>query len=171
MQRQSVSNNDKRALRINEAAALYGLSRSSLYVLMARGTLRSVKVGARRLVPRDALESLIAGGDQRAVPPLYASEIAWRPMRTMAVYAGNPVKPNTRKSKFDVRHPSNLGGNGGQRRDRRNDAEGRFEERRVGSSRCTLDAFNSRGQGRLCGRVDSPLRAGRRSRRRAGGRR
>jgi excisionase family DNA binding protein len=64
MQEHLVSTNDKRALRINEAAALYGLSRSSLYVLMARGSLRSVKLGGRRLIPRDAIESLIAGASK-----------------------------------------------------------------------------------------------------------
>jgi excisionase family DNA binding protein len=55
---------DKRALRVNEAAALYGLSRSTIYVLMASGSLRSVKIRGRRLIPRDALEALLVKGDQ-----------------------------------------------------------------------------------------------------------
>ena len=54
-----------RAMRVNEAAAAYGLSRATLYKLMARsgavGGLRSVKIGGRRLIPVDALEALIAG--------------------------------------------------------------------------------------------------------------
>ena len=49
-----------RALRVNDAVTQYGLSRSTLYKLMAAGTLRSVRVGGRRLIPRDALEALIA---------------------------------------------------------------------------------------------------------------
>lgn len=53
-----------RALRVNDAAALYGLSRSTLYKLMATGVLKSVRVGGRRLIPRDAMEKLIAGGGQ-----------------------------------------------------------------------------------------------------------
>jgi excisionase family DNA binding protein len=55
---------EKRALRINEAASLYGISRSTIYKIMAAGTLRSVKIGGRRLIPRDALEALIAEGQQ-----------------------------------------------------------------------------------------------------------
>jgi excisionase family DNA binding protein len=64
MQLQTPSANDRRALRVNEAAALYGISRSTIYVLMARGTLRTVKIAGRRLVPKDAIEALIAGGGQ-----------------------------------------------------------------------------------------------------------
>ena len=56
---------EKRALRINEAVTLYGISRSTIYKVMAEGTLRTVKIGGRRLIPRDALEALISeGGDQ-----------------------------------------------------------------------------------------------------------
>ena len=57
----TIPSNEKRALRIKEASALYGISRSTIYVLMARGTLKSVKVGGSRLVPVDAMEELIAG--------------------------------------------------------------------------------------------------------------
>jgi excisionase family DNA binding protein len=56
-----------RSLRVNDAAAIYGLSRSTLYKLMqAGGPLRSVVVGGRRLIPVDALEALIGGN---GVPP------------------------------------------------------------------------------------------------------
>jgi excisionase family DNA binding protein len=52
-----------RSLRVNDAAAIYGVSRSTLYKLMKPGgPLRSVKLGGRRLIPVDALEALIAGG-------------------------------------------------------------------------------------------------------------
>jgi excisionase family DNA binding protein len=53
---------ERLALRVNEAAAVTGLSRSTLYVLMRNGALRSVRVAGRRLIPRDALEALLQGG-------------------------------------------------------------------------------------------------------------
>jgi hypothetical protein len=63
--------NDKRTLpappdtvlayRINDAAKVAGLSRSSLYVLMGEGKLRSVLVAGRRLIPADALRDLLRG--------------------------------------------------------------------------------------------------------------
>jgi excisionase family DNA binding protein len=53
----------RRAYQVNEAVATYRLSRSTIYKLMAAGTLRSVKVGGRRLIPVEALEALI-GADQ-----------------------------------------------------------------------------------------------------------
>ena len=51
----------RRAYQISEAVDTYRLSRSTLYKLMSTGTLRSVKVGGRRLIPVEALEALIAG--------------------------------------------------------------------------------------------------------------
>jgi len=54
----------RRAYQVNEAAAAYRLSRSTLYKLMAIGKLRTVKIGGRRLIPVDAIEALIAGGAQ-----------------------------------------------------------------------------------------------------------
>jgi excisionase family DNA binding protein len=54
---------EKRAFHVKEAAAVYRLSRSTLYKLMAAGILRTVKVGGRRLIPRDALEALLEGGE------------------------------------------------------------------------------------------------------------
>jgi excisionase family DNA binding protein len=60
----STLKDEKRALRINEASALYGISRSTIYKIMAAGTLHTVKIGGRRLIPRDALEALIAEGNQ-----------------------------------------------------------------------------------------------------------
>lgn len=49
----------KLALRINEAVAASGLSRSTLYVLMARKHLPAVKVGGRRLIMRHDLEMFL----------------------------------------------------------------------------------------------------------------
>ena len=59
----SNSNQDeRRAFHVKDAAKAYGWSRSTLYKLMKDGTLKSVRVGGRRLIPRDALEALLNGG-------------------------------------------------------------------------------------------------------------
>ena len=55
------TNDGKRALNVSEAVFRYGIGRTNLYRLMKAGTLRSVKIGRRRLIPVDALEALIAG--------------------------------------------------------------------------------------------------------------
>jgi excisionase family DNA binding protein len=55
---------ERRAFHVKDAAKTYGLSRSKLYDLMKAGTLHTVKIGGRRLIPRDALEALIAEGNQ-----------------------------------------------------------------------------------------------------------
>lgn len=47
-------------LTMEEAAEAMCLSRSNLYVLVMQGTISSVKVGRRRLVPIAALERFIA---------------------------------------------------------------------------------------------------------------
>jgi excisionase family DNA binding protein len=53
---------ERRAYRINEAVAVYRLSRSTLYKLIATGKLHATKVGGRRLIPRGALEALLIDG-------------------------------------------------------------------------------------------------------------
>lgn len=50
-----------------EAESLSGLSRSTLYRLMASGQLKTVLLGRRRLIPRDALEALCGKQDAEAV--------------------------------------------------------------------------------------------------------
>ncbi|MDI9848977.1 helix-turn-helix domain-containing protein [Rhodoblastus sp. 17X3] len=57
---ETVRTDDKRAFHVKEAAKIYGLSRSTLYKQMQTGTLRTVKIGGRRLIPRDAIEALIS---------------------------------------------------------------------------------------------------------------
>ena len=49
-----------RCLRVEEAARLLNIGRSTAYELIRSGRLRSVKIGRRRLIPREALESLLA---------------------------------------------------------------------------------------------------------------
>jgi excisionase family DNA binding protein len=50
------------ALRVNEAVAVSGLSRSTLYELVKTGKLRAVKIGGRRLILRESLKALLLGG-------------------------------------------------------------------------------------------------------------
>jgi excisionase family DNA binding protein len=52
----------KRALSIREAARTCGLSRATLYRLIADGKLATLKIGARRLVTIGAIDALLSGG-------------------------------------------------------------------------------------------------------------
>ncbi len=56
-----VPTENKITLRLAEAQAVSGLSRSTLYELIKSGRLRAVKVAGRRLIPRDALEAFLLG--------------------------------------------------------------------------------------------------------------
>jgi excisionase family DNA binding protein len=59
---------ERRALSIKEAAEACGLSRATIYRLIADGKLSTLKIGARRLVPVGAIDALLspgeAGGDR-----------------------------------------------------------------------------------------------------------
>jgi excisionase family DNA binding protein len=50
---------DKIAYTINEAVAVSGLGRTTIYDLFKRGELPRVKVGARTLIRRRDLEAMI----------------------------------------------------------------------------------------------------------------
>jgi excisionase family DNA binding protein len=60
----NIPTENKITLRLDEAQAVSGLSRSTLYELIKNGRLRAVKVAGRRLIPRDALEALLLGDGQ-----------------------------------------------------------------------------------------------------------
>jgi excisionase family DNA binding protein len=53
---------ERRALSIEETAEACGLSRATLYRLIADGRLATLKIGARRLVPVSAIDALLNGG-------------------------------------------------------------------------------------------------------------
>jgi excisionase family DNA binding protein len=55
---------ERRALSIKEAAQTCGLSRATVYRLIADGKLATLKIGARRLVPVGAIDALLNGGAQ-----------------------------------------------------------------------------------------------------------
>ena len=48
-----------RCLRVEDAARLLNVGRSTVYDLIRSGRLRSIKIGRRRLVPRDALDAFL----------------------------------------------------------------------------------------------------------------
>ncbi|APE35918.1 ethanolamine utilization protein EutA [Nocardia mangyaensis] len=61
-----MSNQQKRLHSIAVAADQLGVGRSTVYVLMNEGKLRSVKVGARRLIPAAAIDEFIERAEQGA---------------------------------------------------------------------------------------------------------
>lgn len=48
-----------RLLSVPETCRLLGVGRSSLYGMMASGKVHSVKIGRRRLVPREAVDEFV----------------------------------------------------------------------------------------------------------------
>ena len=55
-----------RCLGVEEAARLLNVGRSTVYDLIRSGRLRSIKIGRRRLVPRAALDALLAELEEAA---------------------------------------------------------------------------------------------------------
>jgi excisionase family DNA binding protein len=56
---------ERRALSVVEAAQTCGLSRATLYRLIANGKLTTLKIGARRLVRPEAIEELLNAGSAK----------------------------------------------------------------------------------------------------------
>jgi excisionase family DNA binding protein len=56
----TVSLSERRAYTMGEAAALLGLSVSTLYAERARGRLETIKLAGRRLITREQLDTYIA---------------------------------------------------------------------------------------------------------------
>ena len=50
-----------RLLSIRQAAREINIGRTAVYGLLRDGKVKSVKIGRRRLIPRDAIEAFIAG--------------------------------------------------------------------------------------------------------------
>jgi excisionase family DNA binding protein len=57
-------NLERLALSVPEAARTCGLSRATLYRLIAEGRLKTLKIGARRLVRPEAIDALLNGGER-----------------------------------------------------------------------------------------------------------
>ena len=60
--REPARPNEPLAYRVNEFCRVVGLGRTTVYGLIADGTLPSVKIRGRRLIPRDAALALLKGG-------------------------------------------------------------------------------------------------------------
>lgn len=60
---------DRRALKVKDFCALYSISRSTAYKLMAEGTLKSIRVGGSRLIPSECAEALLRPDDGDAPTP------------------------------------------------------------------------------------------------------
>jgi excisionase family DNA binding protein len=58
----NAENHWRLVFSIQEAALACGLSRATIYRLIASGQLKTIKIGARRLVPIAAIDALLAGG-------------------------------------------------------------------------------------------------------------
>lgn len=52
-------------LSAEEAAEMLGIGRTFVFELIANGRLESITIGRRRLIPRDALERLVAEERER----------------------------------------------------------------------------------------------------------
>ena len=57
--RTDISRNERLAFSVGEAASLLGVSRQHIYSLIARGLVRSVMLGGRRVIPRSVLLELL----------------------------------------------------------------------------------------------------------------
>jgi excisionase family DNA binding protein len=55
---------ERSTMTVEEAARVLGISRSSAYECVRRGELRAVRLGRRLVVPRLAVEQLLAGTDR-----------------------------------------------------------------------------------------------------------
>jgi excisionase family DNA binding protein len=58
----NISEEKRRALSIREAARTCGISRATVYRLIADSKLATLKIGARRLVTIAAIDALLSGG-------------------------------------------------------------------------------------------------------------
>lgn len=58
---------DRRYFSVAEAAKYSTLSRSKLYELMTAGELESARIGGRRIIPKDAIDAMIAGRIKRGI--------------------------------------------------------------------------------------------------------
>jgi excisionase family DNA binding protein len=62
--REPVRPNEPLAYRVNEFCRVVGLGRTTVYGLIAEGRLATVKIGNRRLIPREAALALLAGSSK-----------------------------------------------------------------------------------------------------------
>jgi excisionase family DNA binding protein len=59
---QPLTGQDRLVYTVSEAGELLGISRAFAYELIARGELPVIKLGRRRLVPKQALHAMVSRG-------------------------------------------------------------------------------------------------------------
>lgn len=57
----TTTNVERLAYSVREVSSALGISEASVYALLRDGTIPSVKLGGRRLIRRDVLDSLLRG--------------------------------------------------------------------------------------------------------------
>ncbi len=67
---------ERQAYSVEEVAAALGISRTSAYLAAQRGELPSVIIGRRRVVPKAALERLLAGDTPRPATRVPRPDVA-----------------------------------------------------------------------------------------------
>jgi excisionase family DNA binding protein len=68
MQRPSAADPERLAFSVDEAAAVLGVARETIYELIRTGELRSRKAGSRRIIGRHHLIEFLDGGDPAGHP-------------------------------------------------------------------------------------------------------
>jgi excisionase family DNA binding protein len=59
---------ERQTLNVEEAAEALGISRNSAYALARTGALPTIRLGKRLLVPRAALERMLASAEPAGAP-------------------------------------------------------------------------------------------------------
>jgi excisionase family DNA binding protein len=62
---EAVTFGDRLVWSVEEAGCLLGISRAHAYELIARGQLPHLRLGRRLVVPKHAIEALLAAADPR----------------------------------------------------------------------------------------------------------
>lgn len=58
---------ERQTVTVGEVARMLGIGRNSAYEAVRRGEIPTLRIGKRILVPRAALEGLLAGGERLGV--------------------------------------------------------------------------------------------------------
>jgi excisionase family DNA binding protein len=64
-----MDNNDRLTLTVDETRRKLGLSRGLIYQAIHEGQIPSIRIGRRILIPRAALEKLLANPGTLTIPP------------------------------------------------------------------------------------------------------
>jgi excisionase family DNA binding protein len=78
-----IQPNDRRTFSLSEVSGITGLCVATLYSLISRGQLKSIKVGGRRLVTTEALNQLLSSNEPPVTP-------LPKPHRARKTFIANP---------------------------------------------------------------------------------